>query len=312
MTRLVAMTAVLLGVLFGSLPTGARAGEPPVAMLMQVNGTVEQSHDGNTWKPVTRNKFLFAGDIVRTGGDGSAKVVDEANNTARALAANSRIEIGATGIKVANGTLAAPEQLAGDLAAGLSNRFAEAQRYTTVRRGVHHEETKLRVARQVTLSATYPDLVWENLGKQYSYELVIDGAKHAIAPSQAEMVRTRVADLAPGNHTFTVQVLDNGKVAQEAEKDGTIAWLSPDQDKALADSLAKVKAAAPGDFFAQANFLDEKGLTVAAMDLYRKYFAANKDDNDMRPLLIRAYYELKLNDLKQKEAELYNQMIGSN
>ncbi len=312
MTKLVAMMSVLVGVLLGGLTTAARAGEPPVAMLMQVNGTVEQSHDGNTWKPVTRNKFLFAGDMVRTGADGSAKVVDETNNTARALAANSRVEIGAAGIKVVAGTLAAPEQLAGDLAAGLSNRFAEAQRYTTVRRGVHTEATKLRVARQVTLSATYPDLVWQNLGKEYSYELIVDGAKHAVAPTGAEMVRTRVTGLAPGNHTFTVQVLDKGKMVQEAEKEGTIVWLTPADDQSLAASLAKVKAAAPNDSFALANVLDEKGLTVAAMDLYRKYFTDNKDDNDMRPLLIRAYYELKLNDLKQKEAELYNNMIGSN
>ena len=311
--RLMAAAMILASFVLGT-PTYSRAAEPPVAMLMQVEGTVEQSHDGNTWKPVTRNKFLFAGDIVRTGSDGTAKVVDQTNNTARALAVNSRIEVVGNTLTVASGTLSPPEQLAGDIGAGLTNRFAEAQRYTTVRRGVQTAEAaaKLRLVRQVTASAAYPELVWQNIGKQYSYELVIDGAKTAVASSESDMIRTQLPVLSPGNHTFTVSVMDKGAKVSDADKEGTIVWLSPAEDKALADALAKTKAAVPNDTFALANLLDERGLTVAAMDLYRKYFTDNKDDNDMRPLLIRAYYELKLNDLKQKEALLYNDMLGSN
>ena len=312
MTNFMARMAALAGLLVAGLVPTAQAGEPPVAVLMQVTGTVELSHDGNTWKPVTRNKFLFAGEVVRTGADGAAKVVDEAANTARALGPNSRIEVAANAVTATAGTLAPPEQLAGDLAAGLSTRFAEAQRYTTVRRGVHTEAPKLHVARQVTLSATYPDLVWQNLGKDLSYTLVVDGNSLPVPPAGGDMVRFRVPTLTPGSHSFTVQALEPGKAPRPAENEGTIVWLSPAEDAALADGLAKVKATAPNDTFAQANFLDSKGLTVAALDLYRKYFADNQDDNDMRPLLIRAYFELKLNDLRQKEATLYNDMVGTN
>ena len=91
-----------------------------------------------------------------------------------------------------------------------------------------------------------------------------------------------------------------------------MVWLSADEDKALNDSIAQVQSTTANSNFAVASLLDEKGLLVAAMDLYRKHFADNKDDNDMRPLLIRAYYELKLADLKQKEALLYNDLISSN
>jgi hypothetical protein len=61
-----------------------------------------------------------------------------------------------------------------------------------------------------------------------------------------------------------------------------------------------------------ANLLDEKGVAVAALDLYRKYFDEHKDENDLRPLLIRAYSELKLDELRQKEALTYNNQLSGN
>jgi len=293
--------------------TVVSAGDPPVAMLMQPAGTVEVSRDGNTWKAVSSNKFLFVGDHLRTGGDGSGKLVDQANNSAQTIGPNTRLEFAPGSVKVVEGKLSGAEQLAGDLGAGLSNRFAEAQRYTTVRRGVQTEAPKLRVARQVTLSASYPDLVWQNMGKQFTYVLTIDGAKQQIPSSDGEMVRTKVANLTPGSHSFNVAAVDSGKeLTDSVDKGGTLVWLSPDEDKALNEAVTQVKSTVASSNFAVASLLDEKGLLVAAMDMYRKHFAENKDDNDMRPLLIRAYYELKLADLKQKEALLYNDLISSN
>jgi hypothetical protein len=98
----------------------------------------------------------------------------------------------------------------------------------------------------------------------------------------------------------------------EADMDGSIIWLSAAEDKALSESIGKIRAINAKDDFSVANLLDEKGVTVGAMDLYRKYFDENKDDNEMRPLLIRAYNELKLVDLKQKEALLYNDKLNAN
>lgn len=309
----VALLAMVLGLVWAVTPKTVFAGDPPVAYLMQVTGTVEDSHDGTNWRPVTRNKNLFAGDWVRTGADGSAKIVDPANNAAQVIAANSKVEVSQGSYKAVDGKLSAPEQIAGDLGAGLANRFAEAQRYTTVRRGVQTETTKLRVARQVTLSASYPELVWQNLGKQYTYVLSIDGAnKQDVPGTDADMVRVKLGDLAPGSHTFTVATLDGGKEVGDSGKGGTIVWLSADEDKALAETVAKVKSTIPNDPFAVASVLDEKGLSVAAMDLYRKHFVDDKDDNSMRPLLIRVYYDLGLADLKQKEALLYNEMASTN
>jgi hypothetical protein len=47
-------------------------------------------------------------------------------------------------------------------------------------------------------------------------------------------------------------------------------------------------------------------MYVAAMDAYREYFQQNPEDNDMRPLLIQSYQVLKLSNLRESEARLYN------
>jgi hypothetical protein len=309
-----AFVALAIGALTAGWGAGGLAADPPVSMLIQAVGTVEVSKDGAKWTPVTRNKFLFAGDMVRTGADGGGKLIDQASNMAQTLGASSEVKVEAAGVKAVAGTLSKPEPASGDLVAGLGNRFAEAQRYTTVRRAVNKDgqEIKLRLISQVTLSATYPDLVWEGYGKQYSYLLSIDGKEIAIPGAEGDMIRFRLSELAAGKHSFTVAVTEGGKKVADAEKEGSIVWLSPAEDKALSDELAKVRAATGSDDFTAASLLDSKGVTVAAMDLYRKYFDANKTDNDMRPLLIKAYNDLKLKDLRQKEALVYNEQLQAN
>jgi hypothetical protein len=48
------------------------------------------------------------------------------------------------------------------------------------------------------------------------------------------------------------------------------------------------------------------------MDIYRDYFTENPDDNDMRPLLIQSYQGLKLSNLRENEARLYNASLEEN
>ncbi|MFT7220518.1 MAG: hypothetical protein ACI8Z1_002135, partial [Candidatus Azotimanducaceae bacterium] len=70
--------------------------------------------------------------------------------------------------------------------------------------------------------------------------------------------------------------------------------------------IVKTLDAIGDDIFLETNFLEENGMYVAAMDTYRAYFQENPDDNDMRPLLIQSYQELKLSNLRESEARLYN------
>lgn len=302
--------SVSLGVMM-SVGT-AMAGDPPVGMLIQAQGAVEFSRDGAQWSPVTRNKMLFAGDMIRTGADGSAKFVSQADNTARTIAPGSTVKTEAGGPKAVSGSVSGPEAVGGDLVAGLGNRFAEAQRYTTVRRAAKDAqgEAKVETAPSVKLSASFPSLVWGAAGPGLGYTLAIDGKSQPVVAVSGDVVRAQVTGLTPGQHTYKVSAVDSsGKVVAEG-KESAITWLSDADDKAIADGLAKIKQAAPGDDFAIGSYLDDKGMTVAAMDHYRQYFAAYPEDNDMRPLLIKAYNDLKLKEMKTAEAELYNKLIN--
>ena len=118
-TKLFAALCFAVGLVLTQIPFGALAADPPVSLLMQVTGTVEHSHDGTAWKPVTRNKYLFAGDMIRTGADGSGKLVDQATNMAQTIAPGSQVEVAGTTLKVVSGKLSAPEAASGDLVAGL-------------------------------------------------------------------------------------------------------------------------------------------------------------------------------------------------
>ncbi|MEI6238832.1 MAG: hypothetical protein WCR51_00445 [Planctomycetia bacterium] len=313
MTKRLACVLAVTVTMAASFSVESFGAGPPVALLIQASGKVESSRDGTAWKPVTRNKYLFAGDMIRTGADGSGTLIDQAKSTSQTIAASSQIEVAGAEIKVISGTLSAPEAASGDLMAGLGNRFADAQRYTTVRRGAKKPgEIKLRVPQDISLSSTYPELAWQNVGKQYSFVVTIDGKAHAVAGVDGDVVRFKVPELSPGKHTFTVAVTENGKQVAEADKEGSLIWLSTADDKTLAESIAKIRAIDPNDDFSVANLLDEKGVAVAALDLYRKYFDENKDENDLRPLLIRAYSELKLDELRQKEALTYNNQLSGN
>ena len=78
--------------------------------------------------------------------------------------------------------------------------------------------------------------------------------------------------------------------------------MSADQE----DELNAVLEQVGDDIFLETNLLEEQGLYIAAMDAYREYFQQNPDDNDMRPLLIQSYQVLKLSNLRESEARLYN------
>ena len=66
----------------------AEAPRSPVGKLMDPNGAVEYSRDGEKWRPVTRAKYLFSGYHVRTGADGSGNFINQESGLAQSLSAN--------------------------------------------------------------------------------------------------------------------------------------------------------------------------------------------------------------------------------
>ncbi len=284
------------------------AKEPPVAKLVQIEGEVEYSRNGTKWSPVRRTKYLFSGYHIRTGEDGSGKLINQSTGESQELGKSSEIQIDEGNIVVLAGSLSEPEEEETSLFQSLMNKFAKAQRYTTVRRSANSGEeacdNKVRTIRAVTVSPTHSDLVWRNACPEYSYKLVINGAEEIDVPAQStsEMIRFSVADMAPGEHTYRVEVLDVDGTVYIPKKESKFTVLTANEEKEIMDVLDQIG----DDIFLETNVLEEAGLYVAAMDAYREYFQENPDDNDMRPLLIQSYQDLKLSNLRESEARLYN------
>ena len=307
--RLNIIGAVILAmsVLLG-FSSAALAKEPPVAKLVQVNGNVEYSRNGTTWRLIRRTKYLFSGYQIRTGDKSTGKLINQLTGESQDLDSNSLIKVGEAGIELISGNLSEPKQESGTIFEGLSNKFAKVQRYTTVRRSVVSGpsdscDSKVRTIRSLSLSASHPDLVWRNACPELSYKLIIDGQSVEIAAeSTSEMIRYKVSDVEEGEHSYRVEVLDKDGTVYIPRRDSVFTWVGQKEEMAILSELKK----AGDDVFVAADVLEANNMTVAAMDAYRAYFQENPDDNDMRPLLIGSYNDLKLSNLKDSEARLYN------
>ena len=300
--------AVLMAMMLLGLSMTASGREPPVAKLVQIEGAVEYSRNGTDWRPVTRTKYLFSGYQIKTGGDGGGKLIDQESGMSQDLGPNSEILVEESSVALVSGSLTEPKQESATIFEGLSTKFATAQRYTTVRRSVtKHDEpacdNKVRTIKDVTLSPSHPDLVWRNACPEYSYKLIIDGnAVDIAAQSTSEMIRYAVTDMAPGEYSYRVEVLDKDGTVYIPRSDSSFTLVDASQEKKIMKDLE----AAGDDSFVKSGILEQKNMYIAAMDSYREYFAENPDDNDMRPLLIQSYQDLKLSNLRESEARLYN------
>ncbi|MBD3649163.1 MAG: hypothetical protein HUJ31_17325 [Pseudomonadales bacterium] len=303
--KLAGIGIVMVGLMSLGLSDVASA-QAPVAKLVQVEGEVEYSRNGDRWRPVRRTKYLFPGYTIRTGEDGSGKLINQETGKSQELGPDSRIEIEETDIKVVSGSLTSPKEEEVSFFQGLLNKFARAQRYTTVRRSIDSGDdqcdNKVRTVREVTLSPSYPDLVWRNACPEYSYRLVIDGKKIEVpAQANAEMIRYTITDVKPGKHSYHVEVLDKDGTIYIPRRESSFTWLSEDQEEEILAGLDQFQQ----DVFMETNYLEEKNMWVAAMDKYRDFFQEYPDENEMRPLLIQSYQELKLSNLRENEARLY-------
>ena len=284
------------------------AKEPPVAKIVLFKGQVEYTRNGADWKPVLRTKYLFTGYQLRTGKDSTGTLVNQVSGTSQVMGPSSQVEFDGVQAKVIFGDLSAPEETDSSVMQSLTNKFATAQRYTTVRRSLGSNEdacdSKVRTIRSVTVSPAYPDLVWRNACPEFSYKLIIDGGAPISVPahSTSEMIRYDIVDSGVGEHTYRVEVLDKDGTVYIPRKDSNFQVLSAAEEQEVMASLAQVG----DDIFMETDLLEDRGLHVAAMDIYRKYFSQNSDDNDMRPLLIQTYQKLKLSNLRESEARLYN------
>ncbi len=96
--------------------------------------------------------------------------------------------------------------------------------------------------------------------------------------------------------------IDNDGTIYIPRRESKFIVMTAEEEKEVMGLLEQIG----DDIFLETNLLESNGLYVAAMDAYREDFRENPEDNDMRPLLIQSYQDLKLSNLRESEARLYN------
>lgn len=297
--RLTVALATILTVL--TLPDVV-AQQGPVVRVVPVEGLLEYRKGENEWSAVTRAKYLFEDYSIRTHEQATATLINLTNRESSTLYPDSEAIIIDSTIRLIRGELSDPLSESNSILAGLSNKFRDAQRYTTVRRQGPCDE-QIRTASMISLSRDYPELVWKNACPDYSYRLTIGSSSFDIGPAgDAEMVRYTVDELEVGMHQFKVEVFDRNRLIYSPRNFATLTWLDDGTSNEVTMSLEQLA----DDIFLLTDVLEANGLLVPAMDIYREFFNANIEDNDMRPFLILSYANLGLLGLQSDEARLYN------
>ncbi len=299
MSGFIRMLSVSILVWMHVFPATA-AEDDPLAMIIDAKGDVAYSPNGHTWKPVNRNKFLFEGWRVKTGEDSVCKLLKHRSETIEVLAAGTEVELNADLTKVLSGNIS-DTRPARSFGAFLKRRFASVQKYTVTRSLKPDRDIRLKTVREITLSEDYPDLVWDNPGPEYSYQLFVGGNVFEVPGTEGDMVRFTVPRPVPGENRYCVNLLYKGEVLYAPEDRNILKWLSGEEKKAFHQDLARILEVAPDNAFLLGAFMEEKGFRVAAMDCYRNFLAANPDADEVRPFLLRVLGDLELEKLKKAE-----------
>lgn len=290
------------------------AEKDPVAVLFQVKGDVEYSKDGQEWKKIRRNKFLFAGYQIRSLADGSGKLTVKTTGANMVLGPNTVLEVTDSDLNVKKGDLAETEQ-ANQLVSGLVKKFSKSQSYTTVRRSAGSNE--FDAVRSVVVSDEYPYLVWDSLGSEYAYQLTVGEDIYQIMPTKDSIVRAKIKPFS-GTKEFTITALKDNKPVAELQpyksrgesKDHTVSWLEKAQQEELNQVIAGLTEEYGEDTFILGTYYEKMDMWVAAMDQYKKYLQENPDDIEMTPYLFRVYKKLKLEETYTKELDTWTQAMA--
>jgi len=300
MTKFIRMLSVSALVWMYLVP--AMAADDPVAMIIDAKGEVVYSSDGQAWKSVNRNKFLFEGWRVKTGNNGMCKILKHHCETIEVLAGDTEIEMDSSATRVLAGNIS-DTRPARSFGAFLKRRFASVQKHTVTRAVKSEKEIRLKTAENITISEEYPELAWENPGSEYTYQFFIGDRVFDVPGTDKDIVRFRVPVQIPGENAYCVNVLYKGEVLYAPEDRGTLKCLSDEEKKKFRMELARILEIAPDNRFLLGGFMEENGFKVVAMDHYRDFLHENPEAEEVRPFLVRVLGDLELEKLKKAELE---------
>jgi hypothetical protein len=282
----------------------------PVGLLIQTQGDVYHSFRDKNQKKVYRNMFLFKGSTIKTGPASTCRFIDQVNSKLIDVEENSEVQLINTGVHVVKGNVT-QGPVNGGFLQGIRRKYRRVQRYSSIQRHAHKESgIEFSTAKKIVISKKFPDIVWENIGKQYRYQLQINNQDIMVpAPQNSDIVRYPLTNLEPGQYNYKVTVLDNNLPIAFSDPKNQIVVISDKEQNKIDCSKQCIVQFGAENLFIQAYHLEENGLIVAAMDLLEKTAQTDKQNNDVRMFLIKSYNDLKLMKCKKKELVFFYQNL---
>jgi hypothetical protein len=283
-------------------PTIARPN-PPVAMLVNGSGTLTFSKDGDQWTPINRNKLLFNGDYVKTGHDGSCKLIFHDAQFAKYIENNSHAIVKDNDLELLAGNVSDSNAKTFNLFDNLKRKFAVIHRYTTVQRSTT-PQTSFTLPELLVISNQYPTVAWENLSPEYHYRFIFQGTSNTIPKSDQEIIRYNLSNYKPGKHEYTLCVMDNDK--ELYRKSASILCLSKKESEKIFQQEQRIRQISDQGFLL-GHYMDEQGLKVPALDYYQRFFENGSYDVNIYPFLIKVYDDLGMKRIAKQKIRVFNQ-----
>jgi len=282
----------------------------PVGLLIQTHGDVYHSFRGKNQIKVYRNMFLFKGSSIKTGPGSTCRFIDQVNSKLIDVQENTEIQLLNIGVHVVTGKIT-KGPVNGGFLQGLRRKYSRVQRYSSIQRRIHKKvDIDFSTAKKIVISNNYPDIVWENIGTQYKYQLHINNQVYQVPASQnPDIVRYNLKNLKPGQYTYKVTVLKDNEQIAHSDPQNQIIFISDEEQIKVDYTKQCIDQLGQTNQFIQAYHLEEKGLYVAAMDLLYQNSKDNHINNDVRMFLIKTYNDLKLKKLKKKELVIFYQNL---
>jgi len=305
MRSLYLLLFIIVGIQFNAEAYG------PVGLLIQTNGDVHHSFRGKNEKKVYRNMFLFEGSTIKTGPGSSCRFIDQVNSKLIDVQEKSEIQLINTGVHVVSGKIT-QGPVNGGFLQGIRRKYRRVQRYSSIQRRAHKQvDIDFSTAKRIVISKKYPDIVWENIGKQYKYQLHINNHIYSIpAPQNSDIVRYTLINLAPGKYPYKVVVFRDSKQLISSDPNNQIEVISDEKQSEIEYSKHCIAQLGEQNLFIQAYHLEEKGLIVAAMDLLKASSQSDHANNDVRMFLIKTYNDLKLKKCRKQELAFFYQYLN--
>jgi hypothetical protein len=283
-------------------------------VIIQFNGNVKYDHcSRNDWRPVRIVKYLFENDLVETDTTSSCKL--QYQNDSFIMQPNSKIKVTDQEIKVLRGYLKKiPKSDA--LISSLIRKGNSADSYAATSRNIGNNDTSLLdTIDRVIVSAKHPGLIWENVGCNYSYRLHLNNGQVYNIPSQHDsVVRFKLENLQPGAYLYYIDVLKNGKVVFSPKlSPKKMICLSHTEQQSIENRLTDIMKKYGNNNFLLANFFDNAGLKVEALNYYLDFLNEQSDYDisvhEKLPLLIQIFDEFKCYKRANKERNKYNNWL---